>query len=273
MSVDPILNQGADPERIRQFFSNQEEGVLEPVADIPTKDILEELGDNFTPKQTDEPSESDWDTTPATSTIKFFGGMADKERRRKGLFGDDKPEGVGEDEGNVNDNAEQEVTFSYNYVNDAQKLKLFLATLKDSALRWFMGLGEHTIRSWDEMKTTFLRKYQEYCKSKDSRNDIFKMQQQEDGTLEDYVGSLCVLCEKDHETDNCPSQPELQAIYKGASEATSQATHRAQKKPWKARPQGIFVDPYLQFNPYTEWNQWQPMNGAWFQNQPFLNQP
>jgi hypothetical protein len=34
---------------------------------------------------------------------------------------------------------------SYNYVNDAQKLNLFLETLKDFALRWFMGLGEHTI--------------------------------------------------------------------------------------------------------------------------------
>ena len=144
---------------------------------------------------------------------------------------DNEPEGARENDGNVNGNAEQEVTFgfpifdstmdvtmknippsalphfhsmstkdldsflfefdnlcrSYNYVNDAQKLKLFPATLKDSALRWFMGSGEHMIRSWDEMKTTFLRKYQEYCRSKDSRNDIFKMQQQEEETLEDYV--------------------------------------------------------------------------------------
>ena len=37
------------------------------------------------------------------------------------------------------------------------------------------------------MKTTFLRKFQEYCRSKYSRNDIFKMQQQEDENLEDYV--------------------------------------------------------------------------------------
>ena len=37
------------------------------------------------------------------------------------------------------------------------------------------------------MKTTFLRKYQEYCRSKDSLNDIFKMQQQEDETLENYI--------------------------------------------------------------------------------------
>ena len=50
-----------------------------------------------------------------------------------------------------------------------------------------MGLGEHTIRSWDEMKTTFLRKYQEYCRSKYSCNDIFKMQQKDDENLEDYV--------------------------------------------------------------------------------------
>ena len=50
-----------------------------------------------------------------------------------------------------------------------------------------MGLGEHMIRPWDEKKISFLRKYQEYCRSKDSRNDIFKMQQQEEETLEDYV--------------------------------------------------------------------------------------
>ena len=50
---------------------------------------------------------------------------------------------------------------SYNYLHDAQKLKLFPTTLKDSALRWFMGLGECTIRSWDEMKSAFLNKYRD----------------------------------------------------------------------------------------------------------------
>jgi hypothetical protein len=30
------------------------------------------------------------------------------------------------------------------------------------------------------MKTIFLKKYQDYCKSKDSHNDIFKIQQLED---------------------------------------------------------------------------------------------
>ena len=34
---------------------------------------------------------------------------------------------------------------SYNYVDDAQKFKLFPATLKDSAIRWFMGLEYYSI--------------------------------------------------------------------------------------------------------------------------------
>jgi len=38
---------------------------------------------------------------------------------------------------------------SYDYVSDAHKLKLFLATLKDVALRWFMGLGKDNILTWD----------------------------------------------------------------------------------------------------------------------------
>lgn len=35
---------------------------------------------------------------------------------------------------------------SYKYLQDAHKLKLFPSTLKESALRWFMGLREHNIR-------------------------------------------------------------------------------------------------------------------------------
>ena len=75
----------------------------------------------------------------------------------------------------------------YNYLQDAQKLKLFPSTLKDSTLIWFMGLGESSIRSWEGMKDIFLKKYQDYCKSKDSRNDIFKIQQLEDENLKDYM--------------------------------------------------------------------------------------
>jgi len=44
-------------------------------------------------------------------------------------------------------------------VFDAQKLKIFLATLKGITLRWFMGLGGKSISSWDKMKKAFLEKY------------------------------------------------------------------------------------------------------------------
>jgi hypothetical protein len=76
---------------------------------------------------------------------------------------------------------------SYNYLQDAHKLKLFPATLKDAALRWFMGLGESSIRSWEAMKDIFLKKYQDYCKTKESCNDIFKIQQLEEKNIEDYM--------------------------------------------------------------------------------------
>ena len=64
---------------------------------------------------------------------------------------------------------------SYNYSDDAQKINLFPATMKDSALIWFTSLGENTILSWDQMNDMFLRKYQDYCKD-NAKNDIFKMQ-------------------------------------------------------------------------------------------------
>jgi hypothetical protein len=48
---------------------------------------------------------------------------------------------------------------SYNYVTNAQKLKLFLATLKSVALRWFMGLRKDNIHSWDQMTKKFIEKY------------------------------------------------------------------------------------------------------------------
>jgi hypothetical protein len=37
------------------------------------------------------------------------------------------------------------ICLTYGYTNDAQKLRLFSATLKGYALKWFMGLGEATI--------------------------------------------------------------------------------------------------------------------------------
>ena len=64
---------------------------------------------------------------------------------------------------------------SYDYITDAQKLKLFPATLKDNALHWFMSLGGGTVTNWDWMKQVFLEKYQEYCNTKDKREELFKM--------------------------------------------------------------------------------------------------
>jgi hypothetical protein len=79
---------------------------------------------------------------------------------------------------------------SYDYTTDAKKLKIFPATLKGSTLRWFMGLGVDSITSWDNMKQTFLKNYQDYCKTRDPREELFKMSQKEEESLEDYVECL-----------------------------------------------------------------------------------
>jgi len=51
---------------------------------------------------------------------------------------------------------------THDYGLDNQKLKLFPSTLKDSAMRWFMGLPQNSIHSLDQMETEFLGKYQDY---------------------------------------------------------------------------------------------------------------
>ena len=59
--------------------------------------------------------------------------------------------------------------------------------LREDALKWFMGLGEYTINHWDDMRKIFLKKYQAYCKTKESKDDIFRMSKQEDEILEEYL--------------------------------------------------------------------------------------
>jgi hypothetical protein len=90
---------------------------------------------------------------------------------------------------------------SYKYLQDAHKLKLFPATLKDSTLRWFMILGEYNIRSWEDMKAKFLKKYQDYCRPKDSRNSIFKMQQQDEESLEYFLEIFTYTLQKSKYND------------------------------------------------------------------------
>lgn len=75
----------------------------------------------------------------------------------------------------------------YDYTNDPQKLKLFLSTLKGAALRWFMGLGGCTINSWDDMDTSFLIRYHDFCKIMELKDEIFKMVAKDNETLEEYV--------------------------------------------------------------------------------------
>jgi len=74
----------------------------------------------------------------------------------------------------------------YDYTTDPQKLKLFPSTLK-GALRWFMGLGGGVITDWDHMKTAFLKKYQDYFRSREIKYEIFQMTAKPSETLEEYV--------------------------------------------------------------------------------------
>ena len=76
---------------------------------------------------------------------------------------------------------------TYGYTDDTQNLGLFPATLKGDALKWFMGLGVNIIVYWIDMKNIFLKKYQPYCRTMDSKDDIFRMTQHEDENLEDYL--------------------------------------------------------------------------------------
>lgn len=76
---------------------------------------------------------------------------------------------------------------TYDYLRYPQNLKLFPTTLKDGALKWFMGLGTHAIRTWDEMKIVFLEKYKDYCMPHNIEDEVFKMIQKEGESLEDMV--------------------------------------------------------------------------------------
>ena len=72
---------------------------------------------------------------------------------------------------------------SYGYLLKTQKLRLFPATLKDRALKWFMSLGTNSIRSWNDMQKLFLEKY----KAHDLKEEIFRMNQREDESVEDLI--------------------------------------------------------------------------------------
>ena len=76
---------------------------------------------------------------------------------------------------------EFDILFSnYNYTSSEKKLKIFHTTLMDNSLCWFMRLGGETVTTWDQMKQVFLENYQEYCNTKDKREELFKMAQKDE---------------------------------------------------------------------------------------------
>jgi len=76
---------------------------------------------------------------------------------------------------------------TYDYLEDSKKLKLFPLTLKGAALKWFMGLLTQSIRTWNDMKQTFLDRYLDYCMPTNHKDEVFKMVQREDENLEDLL--------------------------------------------------------------------------------------
>ena len=53
-----------------------------------------------------------------------------------------------------------------------------------------MSLGGETVTMWDQMKQVFLEKYQEYNNTKDKIEELFKMVQKDEESLEDFVEKL-----------------------------------------------------------------------------------
>ena len=80
-----VIDQEADPKPIHQFFNQTTDLVL---CQVKLGMVVDSFGQNLV----EEPSESDRDTTPTTSSINFFGGMADHEAHRR-AFGGDEEEG------------------------------------------------------------------------------------------------------------------------------------------------------------------------------------
>ena len=47
-----------------------------------------------------------------------------------------------------------------------------------------MGLEDDSIMTWDDMSKAFLKKCHDYCKTRNTKEDIFNMKQREEETLE-----------------------------------------------------------------------------------------
>ena len=56
--------------------------------------------------------------------------------------------------------------------------------MKDAGLRWFMSMQGNSIENLEQVKDTFMERYRNYCKYKDTREEIFKMIKVENESLE-----------------------------------------------------------------------------------------
>ena len=88
----------------------------------------------------------------------------------------------------------------HDYTSSEQKLKLFHATLKDNSLCWFMSLGSENVANWEQMKQVFLGKYQEYYRTKDKGEELFKMVQKYEESLEDFVERFLYNVQREGQT-------------------------------------------------------------------------
>lgn len=65
-------------------------------------------------------------------------------------------------------------------------MKICLVKIKVATLCRFMGLGKNKISSWEQMKQKFFRKYKDYYRFKERREEVFRMTQEEYWSVEDY---------------------------------------------------------------------------------------
>ena len=64
-----------------------------------------------------------------------------------------------------------------------------------------MSLGGGTVTTWDQMKQVFLEKYQEYCNTKDKREELFKKVQNDEESMEYFVERLMYNVQRVRQTN------------------------------------------------------------------------
>ena len=100
--------------------------------------------DNFRSAIVKEPLDSDWDTTPAASMIKFFGGMVDEDRRRRGHYGDENEEEQVLEHKELEQELDQtEVTFGFPILDSTRDSPM--KNIPPSALPHFHGMSSEDL--------------------------------------------------------------------------------------------------------------------------------